>query len=292
VAQLVLAGARRAAQNVPMRDSLAPLDIDAIAAETFALLGTGRQVTPFSSRYADFDLNAAYRVGASVHARRMARGERPVGRKVGFTNRRIWAEYGVWAPIWGHVYDTTVHELAAVGDGFSLRKLTEPRIEPEIMFGLGRAPKQGMDDAAVLDCIEWVAHGYEIVQSIFPEWKFAAADSEAAYGLHGALLVGPRHPVAPDRAQWLVTLRDFEIDLLCDGVVADRSRSSFVLDGPISAIRYLMDVLAGLPDDPPLAAGEMITTGTLTRAMAIAPGQTWTTQVRGVALDGIRLRTA
>jgi 2-oxo-3-hexenedioate decarboxylase len=68
--------------------------------------------------------------------------------------------------------------------------------------------------------------------------------------------------------------------------------SSFVLDGPISAIRYLMDVLAGLPDDPPLAAGEMITTGTLTRAMAIAPGQTWTTQVRGVALDGIRLRTA
>lgn len=226
-----------------------------------------------------------------MQALRVARGERPVGRKVGFTNRRIWPEYDVWAPIWGPMYDTTVHELAQVGDGFSLAALTEPRIEPEIMFGLARAPRAGMDDAAVLDCIEWVAHGYEIVQSIFPGWKLAGADSEAAYGLHGALLIGPRHPVAPNRAQWLATLHDFEIDLLCNGDVVDRSRSSFVLEGPISSIRYLMDVLAGLPDHAPLAEGEIITTGTLTRAMPIAPGQVWTTQVRGVGLDGVRLVT-
>ncbi len=32
------------------------------------------------------------------------RGERPIGRKIGFTNRNIWAEYGVYAPIWGDVY--------------------------------------------------------------------------------------------------------------------------------------------------------------------------------------------
>jgi len=271
---------------------LAPLDIPAIIDETFAVLGTGRQVAPFSSRYADFDLGAAYRVAAGVHARRVARGERPVGRKVGFTNRRIWAEYGVWAPIWGTMYDTTVHDLAQVQDGFSLAGLAEPRIEPEIMFELASAPRPGMDDAAVLECIEWVAHGFEIVQSIFPAWKLAAADSSAAYGLHGALLIGPRHPVAGKRAEWLATLRDFEIDLLCDRVVADQSRSSFVLDGPLSAIRHLVDVLASLPDHPPLAAGEIVTTGTLTRAMPIAAGQTWSTQLRGVALDGISLRAA
>jgi 2-oxo-3-hexenedioate decarboxylase len=185
-----------------------------------------------------------------------------------------------------------VRELAAVADGFAMAKLSEPRIEPEIMFGLARAPERGMDDAAVLECIEWVAHGFEIVQSIFPDWKFAAADTAAAYGLHGALLIGPRHAVAPRRAEWLATLRDFEIDLLCDGVVGDRSRASFVLDGPISAIRYLLDVLAGQPDHPPLAAGEIVTTGTLTRALPMAPGQTWTTQLRGVALEAARLRVA
>jgi 2-oxo-3-hexenedioate decarboxylase len=272
--------------------SLLPLDPAAISEEIFAVLGTGRQVRPFSARYEGFDLDAAYRVAADVHAKRVARGERPLGRKVGFTNRRIWDEYGVWAPIWGHMYDTTVRDLAAVADGFSIAALTEPRIEPEIMFGLASAPKPGMDDAAVLDCIEWVAHGFEIVQSIFPAWKFAAADSAAAYGLHGALLIGPRHAVAPRREQWLATLRDFEIDLLCDGVVGDRSRSSFVLDGPVSAIRHLVDVLAHNASQPPLVAGEIVTTGTLTRALPMARGQTWSTQLRGVELDGIRLRVA
>ena len=48
---------------------------------------------------------------AQSRAEREARGERPIGRKIGFTNRTIWAEYGVYAPIWGYVYDGTVREL-------------------------------------------------------------------------------------------------------------------------------------------------------------------------------------
>ena len=267
-----------------------PLDIDAIAAEIFAVLGTGRQVEPFSARYQGFDLAAAYRVAASVYAQRVARGERLVGRKVGFTNRRIWEEYGVWAPIWGHVYDTTARDLPAAASGFSAAALTEPRIEPEIMFKMAAAPKRGMDDMALLGCIEWVAHGFEIVQSIFPGWKFAAADTAAAYGLHGALLIGERFPVASRIEQWCRTLPAFEIDLICDGKVMDSGRSGDVLDGPVSAIRHLVEVLAGDPGQPPLTAGEIVTTGTLTRAMPIAPGQTWSTALRGVDLPGARLR--
>ena len=61
------------------------------------------------------------------------------------------------------------------------------------MFGLKAAPLPGMNEAALLDCIEWVTLGYEIVQSIFPGWKFAAADTVAANGVHGALMIGPRH---------------------------------------------------------------------------------------------------
>jgi 2-keto-4-pentenoate hydratase len=280
-----------AVHNQPMGSTQRPLDLEAITAEAFDCLGCGRQIEPFSDRYAGFDLAAAYRVAAGVHAKRVARGERPIGRKVGFTNRRIWPEYGVWAPIWGHVYDTTATDLAAVAQGFSLAGVTEPRIEPEIMFGMAAAPRPGMDDSALLACIEWVAHGFEIVQSIFPGWRFAAADTAAAYGLHGRLLIGPRHPVAPQHEKWRATLRDFEIDLACDGAVGDRSRASFVLDGPVSAIRHLVDVLAADPAQPPLVAGEVVTTGTLTRALPVAPGQTWTTQLRGVALEGLRLTT-
>jgi len=47
-------------------------------------------------------------VSAEILKRRRARGERPIGRKIGFTNRLIWDEYRVSSPMWGHVYDHTV----------------------------------------------------------------------------------------------------------------------------------------------------------------------------------------
>ena len=61
-----------------------------------------------------------------------------------------------------------------------LGDFAEPRIEPEIVFGLSAAPSPDMDEAALMDCIDWVAHGYEIVQSIFPRWKFKPEDTVAA----------------------------------------------------------------------------------------------------------------
>jgi 2-oxo-3-hexenedioate decarboxylase len=63
-----------------------------------------------------------------------------------------------------------------------------------------------------------------------------------------------------------------------------------VLGGPLSALRHLIDVLAHDQFNPPLAAGEIVTTGTLTRAFPVPAGATWTTELNGIALDGIRLR--
>lgn len=261
-----------------------------IARACLDMLGTGRQIAPFTARPPGLELADAYRVTAAVRQLREARGEQVIGRKIGFTNRTIWDEYGVHAPIWGYLYDRTVHDLAAVADGFPLAGLAEPRIEPEIVVGFGAAPQAGMDERAILDCIDWVAHGFEIVQSIFPGWRFAAADTVAAYGLHGALLIGPRRPVAPARNEWLHSLSRFEIDLARDAETVDRGQAHNVLDGPLSALRHLVDLLAGDPANPPLGAGEVVTTGTLTRAFPVAAGEGWSTRLSGVNLDGIRIR--
>ena len=69
-------------------------NLQAVAAEAFAVLDTGRQIPPFSGRFPHFDLDDAYRVTAAVRQMREARGETPVGRKIGFTNRTIWAMWG------------------------------------------------------------------------------------------------------------------------------------------------------------------------------------------------------
>jgi 2-oxo-3-hexenedioate decarboxylase len=267
-------------------------ELQAIAVEALAALDTGNQIQPFSSRISSFNLEDAYRVTAAVRKLREARGELPMGRKIGFTNRTAWVDYNVNEPMWGYVYDRTVHNLAELGDTFSLMPLAEPRIEPEIVFGLATAPVPGMDERTLLESVDWVAHGFEVVQSIFPGWQFSVPDTVAAFGLHGALLIGPRHPVAMHAEDWSQTLSTFEIDLKRNGTMVDHGLGMNVLGGPVSALRHLVDLLARDQVNPALAAGEIITTGTLTRAFPVAVGETWTTELRGLALNGIRVRFA
>jgi 2-keto-4-pentenoate hydratase len=259
-----------------------------IADEAFAAFNSGgRHVLPFSTRYPAFSLNDAYRVTALANNMRVAQGYKPLGRKIGFTNRRMWDEYGVSAPNWGYIYDRTMQDLAAP---LSLRPYTEPKIEPEIIFGFAVAPSPSLDDAALLSCIAWLAHGFEIVQSIFPDWKFAAADTVAADAMHGALLIGPHHDISSRAGEWLDTLASFDIELYCDGQLMDRGHASNVLDGPLSAVRHLVELLSYDPDNPPLAVGEIVSSGTLTRALPVKAGETWTTKLRGIGLEGISLR--
>lgn len=267
----------------------ASVDLSAIAEEIFTTLGTGRQIAPFTSRPSGLTLDDAYRITALLNQKREARGEKRLGRKIGFTNRTIWQQYNVHAPIWGYVYDSTVHNLESI-TALPIAGLAEPRIEPEIVFGLAAVPSPDMDDTALLSCLDWVAHGFEIVQSPFPDWKFLAADTVAVNALHGASLIGPRHKIGTRGGEWRNMLSDFTIELCCDGRVVDNGHAANVLDGPLSALRHFVGLLAGDPVNHALAAGEIVTTGTLTRAMPVQPGEIWSTALSGIALDGVKLR--
>ena len=250
-----------------------------------------RPIPPLTGWDPALDLPAAYRVAAEVRRLRAARGERPVGRKIGFTNTTIWERYGVHAPIWGHVYDTTLRDRDALTEPVVLAAFVEPRIEPEIVFGLARRPEPGMDAAGLIGCLDWMAAGFEIVQSLYPGWRFAAPDTVAAFGLHGLLVVGERVRIAPaDRPIWIDGLAGFTVDLLRDGAVADRGGGRNVLGtGPLAALAHLVDVLANDPAAPPLAAGEVVTTGTLTDALPIASGEVWSLRLAGLPLPGLDL---
>src|SRR5262245_6319929 len=178
------------------------------------------------------DEDGAYAIAWDVHARRRERGERPVGRKIGFTNRTIWAEYGVWAPIWGHVYDSTVRHAPDGVARLPVGHLLQPRIEPEIQLHFARTPPVTRDEAALLDCIDWIAHGFEIVQSVYPDWKFTKEDAIAAFALHGALVVG--RPVAVrDVDACAARLRTFTIALSSEDGQTVRGGGANVLDSPL-----------------------------------------------------------
>ncbi len=101
---------------------------------------------------------------------------------------------------------------------------------------------------------------------------------------------GNRHPVAPREAQWLPELATFEVALYCDGTISQRGGGALVLGSPLNALRHLVELLAHDPDNAPLRAGEIISTGTLTLAMPVSAGQTWTTQASGIPLEDISVR--
>lgn len=265
------------------------LDLNAIAAQVVSSLAGHQQIAPFSRSLDEPRIVDAYRLPALLRAAFEARGEKITGRKIGFTNRRMWAAHGVKAPIWGYCTDHTTFELHTTPVQH-VSKFAEPRIEPEIMFGLGRAPSPQMDEADLLGCIDWIALGYEMVQSIFPGWKFAAFDTIAANALHGTLLVGKRHAIAPRKEAWRDELAGFSVELSCNEKLSQTGGGAFVLDSPLLALRHLVELLADDPHNPPLGAGEIISTGTLTLAMPVGEGETWTTTVRGIPLENITLR--
>jgi 2-keto-4-pentenoate hydratase len=218
--------------------------------------------------------------GAEAAVGSRARAAPSVGRKIGFTNPAMWDRYGVRDPIWGYVYEDTVSSAAACSVG----RFTEPRIEPEIVLHFREAPSSGDP----LKSIDWVAHGFELVQSPYPGWKFQAADAVAGGSLHAALILGPRVPLAELGSDPAKTLRDFSVTLLRDGQPVEAGKGANVLGGPIEAVRHLISLLA-TSSHPPVRAGELVTTGTLTNAPAVRPGEHWQTQLQGVALPGLSL---
>lgn len=219
----------------------------------------------------------AYERALSVRQLRIARGEQPRGFKVGFTNRTIWPRYGVYAPIWGTVWNTTLAFCEGEGE-VPLAGTCQPRIEPECVFGLKATPpaRASLDD--LLACVEWIAPGFEIVQSHMPDWKFTAADTVADGGLHARLLVGRRIEATQlprEAGAFDVQLAAAAITLWRDGTRVDEGRGANVLDGPLHALAHFVAALRDCPGAPDLQPGDVVTTGTWTDAWPVHRGEQW-----------------
>jgi 2-oxo-3-hexenedioate decarboxylase len=184
--------------------------------------------------------------------------------------------------MWGMVYDRTTIDAPHGAASVSLDGLVNPRIEPEICFGLKASPRADN----VLEAIDWVAHSVEIVQCHHPGWKVTIADCTADNGLHGRLIVGPREqPMADMEAK----LPGVEARLYKSGALVDRGVGANVLGSPLIALRYLVELLAR-HSAPALAAGEVISTGVITDAHPVTRGERWRTEIVGMPLRGLEIK--
>jgi len=268
------------------------MDATKLAKELVELHERPRLVSQFSARYPGLTAETGYAAARQLHAHRLAQGWQAAGRKIGFTNRTIWPRYGVYEPMWGTVYDRTLIFSKENKATVSLTGLVQPRIEPEICFKLKSRPPassaHGRDPQALLACIEWIAHSVEIVQCHHPEWKVSIADGTTDNGLHGRLVLGT--PVEVGRIAGLAAALPFlRVTLKKGAEVKDQGIGSNVLGSPLLALAFLIEVLSVQKESPPLDAGEIVTTGTLTDAHPVAPGERWSTDFHGFAVRGMEI---
>lgn len=272
---------------------MSSLDLKALAVELMTARSGGQAVAvPPSARVTDFDLTAAYAVEAELARLRRAGGHLPVGFKVGFANKALWRVLGLETLVWAHMYDDTVRAAATDAAPLTLAGTSSPKIEPEIVFTmkqpLGDSPG---DVAAVLAAVDSIALGFEVIDCPYPDWKFQPADFVATFGFHLALIVGESRTVHAGLIPTLVEqLPRFKVKLTKNGQLVDEGSGRNVLRSPALCLGELASALSRHPTAQPLAAGDLVSTGTLTESQPIAQGQTWTATLEGLDLPDLTLR--
>jgi 2-oxo-3-hexenedioate decarboxylase len=247
---------------------------------------------PPSAREGGIDLAAAYRVEAEHVRQRAAQGRAAVGVKVGYANKAMWRALKLDTLVWAHMYDDTVRYAADNRAALSIDLMAAPKIEPEIVFKLASPVPAGAADApSTLQSVEWLALGFEIIDSVYADWKFQPADFVASFGLHAALIVGTPLRIEAGAIPSLVeALANFTVRLSKgDAVVAEGSgRNS--LRSPALCLGELATAVRATAHTPPLVAGALVSSGTLTESQFIATGDTWTAAVEGLDLPALTVR--
>lgn len=229
------------------------LDIAAIKAEATP------QITPVDSA---FTVEEAYHVQKLSVDRRLARGERRIGVKMGLTSRAKMLQVGVDEVAWGRLTDAM---LVEEGSSLSRAKYVHPRVEPEIAF-LMKAPLAGkVTAAAALAAVEAIAPAMEIIDSRFENFKFALEDVVADNTSSSGLVIGPWHSPRQDFSNLGVILE-------IDGEVVEVGSTAAILGHPLRSLVAAARLVAEAGEQ--LEAGDIVMAGGITAAPNLSPGQT------------------
>ncbi|MGY1725149.1 2-keto-4-pentenoate hydratase [Blastococcus sp. SYSU DS0533] len=223
------------------------------------------------------DVDAAYAVQEALVARRLDRGARQVGWKLGFTSLAKMAQMGVSDVIVGRL---TSDMHVPDGGAVDLSRLIHPRVEPEVAYRLARDVSPDDDLLAAVDA---VAPALEIIDSRYRDFRFTLADVVADNTSAAGFAIGP----------W-TALRDagelggLPVALSVDGEVAETGTTDAILGHPLEAL----PALAGMARRRGfrLRAGQVILAGAATAAVPLTAGTTVVGRVDG--LGSVRIEVS
>ncbi|MQA05753.1 MAG: 4-oxalocrotonate decarboxylase [Streptosporangiales bacterium] len=251
-----------------------------VAAELYQAEADVRERAPFTDDWPDFSMADAYRTQDLLVQHKVAAGERIVGVKLGLTSRAKQLRMGISAPLTAWLTDAMV---LAEGEPLPMAELIHPRIEPEIVFVMGkRLAGPSVTAAVALDAVASVHEGVEVIDSRFADFRFELPDVLADNASSARVYVHPRG------------LSPRELDLATEacvlqvgGEVADTATGAAVQGHPAEALALAANRLA--ERGHALEPGWLVLTGGLTDAVPVRPGEQITaefTHLGSVAVRG------
>lgn len=224
-------------------------------------------INPLTETYPDITVDEAYYIQLEQIRRKVEKGARIVGKKIGATSKAIQNLFGVDQPDYGHLLEDMIY---VDGETIALDQYLQPKIECEIAFKLKKDLKgPGVTILDVIDATEYVMPAIEIIDSRIKDWQIKFEDTVADNGSSASAVIGG-HPTKLD-----------EVDLVHIGMVVykngefiDSAAGAAVLGNPLRAIVWLANSLGKY--DVSLKAGEIVLAGALSTAIPIEANDTFT----------------
>ncbi|GAA4100110.1 2-keto-4-pentenoate hydratase [Actinomadura miaoliensis] len=234
---------------------------------------SGTPIPPLSATYPGATIADAYRIQQEQARCWTEDGDRVRGHKIGLVSAAIQRQMGVHEPDYGHL---TASMLRPEHRPIPARAFIQPRIEPEIAFVLDaplRGPGVTADDA--VRAVGYLLPALEIVDSRIRDWEISIVDTIADNASSGAAILGST-PIDPAE----VDLPSANCALLRNGTVIETGTGAAVLGTPFNALAWLANAIGAMGVS--LEPGQVVLSGSLTRAIPIAPGDSITAEFPGI----------
>lgn len=262
-----------------MSRTLTEDQIDAMGAELFSALQAAQAIEPLTSRHPEMSIEDAYAIQERMVARRVAAGEKIIGKKIGVTSRPVMSMLGVHQPDFGQL---TSGMVLNSGDSIEMAGMIAPKAEGELAFVLKRdLVGPGITVADVLSATEGVVACFEIVDSRIRDWKIRIQDTVADNASCGVFVLSDR----------LVPLEQIDLPLCGmliekNGEIVATGAGAATMGSPAVAVAWLANTLGRL--GIPLKAGEIVLSGSLAAMIPVAAGDNLRVAIDGVGSCSVR----
>ena len=247
--------------------------------ELYAALTAGKTVSPLTSRGFDITIEDAYHIQQRMLARRIEKGEKVVGKKIGVTSKAVMNMLGVGQPDFGYLLDGMVYNE---GESIPMDSLIQPKAEGEIAFLMNKdLMGPGLTAADILAATEGVMACFEIVDSRIKDWKIKIQDTVADNASCGVFVLGDKL-VDPKK-----------VDLALCGMVLEKNGEIVVtgagaatMASPVNAMVWLANTLGRLGIG--LNAGDIVLSGALGAMVPVQAGDSLRCTIGGIGGCSVR----